>query len=139
MKEKKQKNENIKLKKGKALVICGPQGSGKTLLAEVIAKKHGTYKVVGAGMLCDRFSASIFTDNPDTVIVDEFIATEESLAVVMPLIKNEKVLVHQQCKSPMEANTPNFIFVTGDKDSIPLDVSERRFMVVEVEPTKGKE
>lgn len=125
------KNENIKLKKGKALIICGPQGSGKTLLAEVIAKKHGTYKVVDASMLRDRFNASIFTDNPDTVIVDEFVATEKNLEAIMPLIKNEKVIVHEKYKSPIEASTPNFIFVTGDKDALPLDVSERRFMVVE--------
>lgn len=123
---------SIKLEKGKALLICGEQGSGKSTLAQAVAKKHGTVKTVNAGALSKpaEFGA-MFTDNPDTVIVEEFAITRTSLATIKPLIADGSIIVRQKGVAPVSVQLPNFIFVTGDKDALKLAKDERRFVVVE--------
>jgi uridine kinase len=123
----------IKLEKGKALIINGPQGCGKTTLAIEIAKEHGTYKVIRLDAFTSPFIlGDAMLDEPNTLIVDEFKPNYENLEHLKSIISNDLMQVNQMYKEPWTAKTPNFILCTGSKDPIKLTQEDRRFAIIEM-------
>lgn len=124
----------ITLEKGKALLIRGDQGSGKTTRARAIAKEHGSYTETTMDELCQgKFGLGrVLKGDPTTVIVEEFGGNREDVAVAKVLITSEKLTVERQGENPVEVTPPNFIFVSGHADPIPLDKADRRFSILTI-------
>ena len=126
---------NIKLEKGKALVITGPEGSGKSTKAREIAAAHGTYAECAFGDVADRHGgrfglSRVMDGKPATVIVEGFEPGEAD--DLKPLIALPEMWIEKRGENPVRVPTPNFIFCTGSKEPLNLGARDRRFMVIEV-------
>ena len=118
-----------------ALVIIGPQGSGKSLFARWIARQIGDTTVeVGCGDLGSYFGMSIILDSePDTLIIDGLPTDEKTADTVKAMITSETVRVDRRGEEQKLVKTPNMLFCTGDKDVIKPLHSDRRFLVVRLD------
>jgi ABC-type dipeptide/oligopeptide/nickel transport system ATPase subunit len=122
---------NIELKRGEALFIRGPQGSGKTTLACEIAAKYGRYAVISHRELMSAPGGlrDVLRSRPATVIVDEFQPSLAELNRVKQLLSSPHLTIEMKGVQPISVETPNFIFCTGRLDFLPGE-EERRFRVI---------
>lgn len=113
------------------LVICGPQGAGKSTLAHQIAEALGDWAEVTADDLTARFTPSELLEEPETLVVEEFSGVGKE-AKILEIINSDFILVNEKGKERRMIDTPNFIFVTGSAEPIPLILHDRRFTVLPV-------
>lgn len=121
---------DIELKRGRALIIAGPQGSGKTRLAEEIAAKYGLCIQID---LTTFLSVSALNDvlraRPATLIVDGFPSTEKALNRVKEVITSPQMTVHIKFGPPIAITTPHLIFCSGNTH-LWSEYEGRRFHIV---------
>ena len=121
---------NIAIEKGKAIVLQGPQGSGKSQLARKIATAHGTLVETDTETLRSPFRlGKLLAGRPDTVIVDEVHADLLGTDLVKHLVSAEKILIHTKGREAEEVPAPNFIFCTLDAAVLSMDPDARRFRI----------
>ena len=117
------------LKNGKTLIITGAQGAGKTLLAQAVADGYGKWVTVTMNDVMSSYClGNILRESPDVIIVEEVRLVNDMRA----LVGDDQLLIEHRGQEPELVNTPNFIFVMGHPDPIPLSHNDRRFMIVEV-------
>lgn len=124
------------LKKGKALVLVGGPGSGKTMMAREISIKNkngGTrFKIIGINdLLKGRFAlGEVLKGSPDVVIVEQFIPTEENFNLMKPLISNDSIQIERKGEDPHMIPTPHFILCTTEMFS---KIGDRRYNIVNLD------
>jgi len=124
------------LEKGKALIITGGKGVGKTTTAIKIANKHGTHILTSLQEIRqgDFALSQVLEDEPDTVIIEdilnEFNKHGQSLDQMKPLITDETINIERKGKSSKFVKLPNFIICTGSKEALKLGANERRFTIL---------
>lgn len=124
---------NIKLPYGKAVVITGPEGSGKTTLAKFFAEILGNCKLTEGRRVFDNgpFGLSeILADEPGTVIVDDVEFTKENICRARVSVSEDVVEVERRGEDPRFVKLPNFIFCTGSIDAISHELHDRRFFAI---------
>lgn len=124
---------DIQLTKGQALVLTGPQGCGKTRIAEEIACKAGAYQHVEAGQLANgRYLNNVLANEYNTLIVEGLPKRAETIFELVEMLACDTVAIKTPYKRMHQVKTPNFIFCSGDKDALKLIKGSRRFRVVTV-------
>jgi energy-coupling factor transporter ATP-binding protein EcfA2 len=119
----------LHLKQKKALVIVGPQGSGKSLLARKIAESLGTYAETCFSVLSSPFDLGVLLmGKPATLILEEFSHQRVIRNGLKNLITSDTMLMCRRGQMDTTVPTPNFIFCSGDP--LPMGVDDRRFHVV---------
>lgn len=118
-------------KKRKALVLAGPQGCGKTLLARQLAKDVGNYVEISVEEIIGKQSR--FTpwlqDSPNVVIINGELKYGDLLRVT-PLIVQNDLQCNCVGKEPKTVKAPIFIFCTTNvKD---FDIYPHIFNVMEM-------
>jgi adenylate kinase family enzyme len=121
---------NIEIQQGKALVLSGPQGSGKSIKAREIAEKYGKFIEMDLHQFIKSEFLPIDADTK-TVIIDGFPGSAEHIAELKAMIANDEIVIRRKCQEPITVKTPNFIFCTGDANAL-LSGDERRVMVCEL-------
>ena len=119
---------------GKALVIQGPQGCGKGLLAVQLAQETGAYAYATLGDITGRQPRSSYwlSSRPKTVIVDGS-PTLDDLETMKALIASTKVTCNRKGKDPETIDSPTFIFCTSDPESLSFGEYDRRFYVIKMD------
>lgn len=121
------------LKHGQALVIAGPQGCGKSILARKIAEKYGAFIETDAHQLETRRGLNdLMASAPRTVICDGFPDKEEMRMRLKALITAKTIKVEPKRGALKIVNAPNFIFCTGDADPLPRITDDRRFCMIQL-------
>ncbi len=122
----------IKLKPGQAVVITGPQGSGKTKLAHDLARGFGRFGVLDAKDLLSPFTAvRVLQDRPAALVVED--ATPEQLGSehVKQLITNPIIAIKRKGHGNELIKSPRFIFcMRDDVGTWSPGLQCRRFKVV---------
>lgn len=117
------------LTKGQALILVGPEGSGKTTLARQIAARNGTFAEICADDLIGGFGlGNALADEPDTLIVEEVPAHKLSDANLKKMLTEPMIKCNQKYKPVRMVQTPHFIFCVNDGD-MPVSPEERRCRV----------
>ena len=123
----------MQLEQGKALIITGPQGSGKTTLARQIASENGSFIEVDGSVLLDkhRFHEAI-KGGMGTVIVDEFPCSKNYAAALKALITSKKVRYREpDGTAHITVNMPNFIVCAlGSAEFLNDESAGKRYHVI---------
>jgi energy-coupling factor transporter ATP-binding protein EcfA2 len=120
-----------RLEKGRALIITGPRDSGKTKLAREIAAAYGNFLEISARQLESVFGLGNLFAGHDvvTLVVEGWPSI--SLPCLRSMITSENMRTERKGHPSAIVPTPNFIFVTGDRDVVSLsDRNDRRFTVI---------
>lgn len=123
----------LKVEKGRAIILTGPEGTGKGIIAKRLALNAGS-RIVTTQMVhlkSDFGLGSVTLDNPETVIVDEFNPSLENLAFIKTMLCNDSIVVNRKFKEPVTVPSPNFILITNRPIPL-LGENERRFFIVEL-------
>ena len=123
-----------------ALVFHGPQGAGKNLLFEVVAKIYGKYAlVVGQDQLEDKFndwaSMKLFLIGDEVVARAELYHQKNKLKA---FITGETIQINaKMLPLRTEANHVNVVFLSNDQQPLALEEGDRRYFVVYTPPRRA--
>lgn len=121
------------IERGSALVLVGPQGSGKTLLARKLASQLGIFVHVDVSEVEDRKVFKRVLDSVvSTVIVEGVPKNEATLVHLKALITNGTHPRIRPGKACEIVPAPNFVFCTGDAEPL-KHLDGRRFRVVHLD------
>lgn len=116
---------------GKAIIITGREGVGKSTLARVIADNLGGAVVV---QQMEAFSCSHFNSawtSAETVVVEGFDPeVPADIACAKSMASQNEVVVLKKGAQDRTIKMPNFIFVTGNAEPFAPGLEGRRFLVV---------
>jgi len=91
-------------KSEKLIVIVGPQGSGKSTIANQIAESRGGYKTIQAEEFDVTSVSRLMRGEPNTVIVDGLSAKYDAA------LFEETAVFHRMYENSKTMKTPNYIF-----------------------------
>lgn len=117
-----------------AVIMHGPQGTGKTSITQAIGKIYGSYAAtIGQEALEDKF-------NPDWTEAKLFISAEEIQSSsekfqnknrLKTMITQETVRVNpKNLPAHSERNLMNFVFLSNDRTPLILEADDRRYCVI---------
>jgi predicted P-loop ATPase len=122
------------LQPGQALVLCGPQGSGKTRTAMKIASKRGKYAQISSLLLTDPEALLDYLNSePKTLIIENEGLIKPTIKVIEALITKDSITVRGRYGSPpRQVPVPQFIVCTqgGAVEWLNANTEDRRFFVV---------
>ena len=120
----------VKIEKGRALVLVGAQGCGKSTLARRLAEAEGPYLEISLDQFVSAFQHWM-DRSIKTIIVDGFPTRQSELAQAISFISAEEIEVNRKMKPVEFMPAPNLIFCSGYADPLKgLDKHRRRFHVV---------
>lgn len=124
------------LQAGRALVITGPQGCGKTTMARELAKAHGGYfdEIDASRFDSGLIPKDALESGPRVLIVNGLPNTRAALACFKQLISSAKVS-YRPAYSPhlVDVAPPILVFTTNDTQKArELAEDTRRFNLLEL-------
>jgi hypothetical protein len=124
--------QDIELTPGRALILVGPGGCGKSMLAREVAARYGEFREATLDRILSYFDrGGLLASEPAVVIVDGFPRTFGEFGRVVDLVCSEAIECHRKGRDPVPVKTPRFIFcLTADKPLRLADLDPRRFQVI---------
>ena len=103
---------SVRPKRGRALILVGPQGSGKSRMARQIAGQMGRVEEIDGHMLEDaRALAARLISQPAVLIVDGYIPGS-ALPILKRLVTEKTMSVRLAYSAPSVVKTPLVIVCT---------------------------
>lgn len=121
-----------------AVVMHGPQGTGKSLVFEAIVKIYGMYgRILGQEALEDKFNAD-WTSKMLFILADEVLARADMFHIKNRLkgfITGQWVRVNQKLVAAYnERNHMNIVFLSNERQPIVLENDDRRHCIIWTPP-----
>ncbi len=126
--------QNPGAKMQSAIVMHGPQGTGKSLFWEAVAKIYGEYSIVlNQGAIEDKFNSD-WSERKLFVVADEIVARSEMHHLknqLKGLITGEWVRINpKNVAAHQERNHMNLVFLSNEHQPVVLENDDRRHCVV---------
>lgn len=124
-----------------AIVVHGPQGSGKSRFFEIYAKIFGPYsRVLGQEALEDKFNAD-WSEKKLFILADEVLARTDMFHVknrLKAFITGDTIRVNpKNVAAHNEKNQMNIVFLSNERMPLVLENDDRRHCVIWVPPKPG--
>lgn len=121
-----------------ALVVHGPQGTGKSRFFEAYAKIFGPYgRVLGQEALEDKFNAD-WAEKKLFILADEVLARQDMYHIKNRLkgfVTGDTIRVNpKNLPARNEKNQMNIVFLSNELQPLALELDDRRHCVVWVPP-----
>lgn len=121
-----------------AIVVHGPQGTGKSLFFETYGKIYGPYsRILGQEALEDKFNAD-WSEKKLFILADEVLARQDMFHVKNRLkgfITGNEIRVNpKNLAAHTEKNHMNIVFLSNERQPLVLDNDDRRHCVIWVPP-----
>ena len=125
-----------------AVVVHGPQGTGKSLFFESYAKIFGEYaRVLGQEAIEDKFNAD-WAEKKLFILADEVLARADLYHIKNRLkgfITGDTIRVNpKNVAAHNEKNQMNIVFLTNERQPLVLEHDDRRHCVIWAPPAPGK-
>lgn len=117
-----------------ALVLHGPQGTGKNLFFEAYGKIYGEhFSVITQDTMEDQFNSD-WVDRKLFVLADEIVAVQERTHVknkLKTMITGDKIRINQKMIAAYpEKNFFNMVFLSNEANPVVLEKRDRRHLVI---------
>jgi len=121
-----------------AIVVHGPQGTGKSLFFETYCKIFGEYgRILGQEALEDKFNAD-WAEKKLFILADEILAKQDLFSVknrLKSFITGATIRVNpKNVAAHNEANHMNIVFLSNERQPLVLEDDDRRHCVIWVPP-----
>jgi putative DNA primase/helicase len=121
-----------------AIVVHGPQGTGKSLFFETYCKIFGEYgRILGQEALEDKFNAD-WAEKKLFILADEILAKADLFSVknrLKSFITGATIRVNpKNVAAHNEANHMNIVFLSNERQPLVLENDDRRHCVIWVPP-----
>ena len=121
-------------KMGSAIIMHGPQGTGKSLIFRVLAAVYGKYStVIGNSGIEDKFNAD-WSDSKLFILAEEIATSADKWNIkneLKELVTGETVRVRaMHMNAYHQKNQMNIAFLSNEDMPLPLDNDDRRHLVV---------
>ncbi|TVO53835.1 DUF5906 domain-containing protein [Denitromonas halophila] len=126
-----------------AIVVHGPQGTGKSRFFESYARIYGDYSLVlNQGAIEDKFNAD-WTERKLFIVADEIVARSDMYHLKNQLkgfITGEWVRVNpKNVAAHRERNHMNLVFLSNEKQPVVLENDDRRHLVIWTPPALSRD
>jgi putative DNA primase/helicase len=123
-----------------AVIMHGPQGTGKSTIWQVVSKIYGAYStVLNQRGLEDKFNAD-WVDQKLFLLAEEVVTRQELWHIkneLKELVTGETVRVNgKHVGAFKQANHINIVFLSNEGQPLPLDNDDRRHLVVWTPPQR---
>lgn len=130
-------------KMASAVIMHGPQGTGKSLIFRTLAKIYGKYaSVIGNSGIEDKFNAD-WSDSKLFILAEEIATSADKWQIkneLKELITGESVRVRAMHRIAYhQKNHMNIVFLSNEDLPIPIEQDDRRHCVVYTPPSLSKE
>jgi putative DNA primase/helicase len=121
-----------------ALVVHGPQGTGKSIIFEAIARIYGDYSMVlNQGAIEDKFNSD-WAARKLFIVADEIVARQEMHHIknlLKGFITQEWIRVNpKNLPAYRERNHMNMVFLSNERQPLVLENDDRRHCVIWTSP-----
>lgn len=135
--------QNPGAKMASAIILHGPQGTGKSLIFRTLAKIYGKYAtVIGNSGMEDKFNAD-WTDSKLFILAEEIATSADKWQIkneLKELITGETVRVRAMHRMAYhQRNHMNIVFNSNEDLPVPIEQDDRRHCVVYTPPALPKE
>ena len=126
--------QNPGAKMGSAIILHGPQGTGKSLIFRVLASIYGNYAtVIGNRGLEDKFNAD-WADSKLFILAEEVATTTDKQNIkneLKELVTGETVRVNAKFSTAYsQKNQMNMAFLSNEDQPLILENDDRRHLVI---------
>ena len=135
--------QNPGAKMGSAIILHGPQGTGKSLIFRILASIYGRYStVIGNRGIEDKFNAD-WADSKLFILAEEVATSADKWNIkneLKELVTGETVRVNpKNVAAYSQKNQMNVAFLSNEDMPLPLEGDDRRHLVVYTPPCLARE
>ena len=135
--------QNPGAKMASAIIMHGPQGTGKSTVWQVLAKIYGDYAtVLNQRGLEDKFNSD-WVDSKLFMLAEEVVTRQEMWHIkneLKELISGEWVRVNpKNVAAYRQRNQVNVVFLSNENQPLPLENDDRRHCVIYTPPALSEE
>ena len=130
--------QNPGAKMSSAIIMHGPQGTGKSTVFQTLAKIYGDYStVLNQRGLEDKFNAD-WSDSKLFILAEEVVTRAEMWHIkneLKELVTGEWIRVNpKNIAAYRQRNQVNIVYLSNENQPLPLDNDDRRHLVVYTPP-----
>ena len=130
-------------KMASAVIMHGPQGTGKSTVFQALAKIYGDYStVLNQRGLEDRFNSD-WADSKLFILAEEVVTRAEMWHIkneLKELVTGSKIRVNPKNVAAYEQrNQINLVFLSNENQPLPLENDDRRHLVVYTPPSLSED
>jgi len=130
--------QNPGAKMGSALILHGPQGTGKSLIFRTLASIYGRYStVIGNRAIEDKFNSD-WSDSKLFILAEEVATSADKWNIkneLKELVSGETVRINPKNIAAYEQkNQMNIVYLSNEDMPLPIENDDRRHLVVYTPP-----